>query len=149
MRQTSITFSPPSLLTPKPTTDSTIPLTAKTLTKRTQLDFVEVMLTQMFAVVASITLRRSLLKQLCPNQKEAIGWYDWCMLRYSNRSIFGIEETDPNFAWSNKNGVSAGYVNQFNDDLRTLLESLRSQAVAGGSLRKYFVTYRKCNCTRV
>jgi hypothetical protein len=62
------------------------------------------------------------------------------MLRYSNRSIFGIEETDPNFAWSNKNGVSAGYVNQFNDDLRTLLESLRSQAVAGGSLRKYFAT---------
>ncbi|KAM1245711.1 hypothetical protein ACFX15_036239 [Malus domestica] len=28
--------------------------------------------------------------QLCPNQKEAIGWYDNCMLRYSNRSIYGI-----------------------------------------------------------
>jgi hypothetical protein len=82
----------------------------------------------------------SLLKHLCPNQKEAIGWYDGCMLRYSNRSIFGIEETVPNSDWSNINGVSASYVNQFNDDLRTLLESLRSQAVAGGSLRKYFAT---------
>jgi hypothetical protein len=35
---------------------------------------------------------RVLLTQLCPNQKEAIGWYENCMLRYSNRSIFGIME---------------------------------------------------------
>nr|QMS43708.1 protein kinase [Betula platyphylla] len=78
----------------------------------------------------------SLLKQLCPNQKEAIGWYDECMLRYSNRSILGVEETSPSFVMWNTNNVSANY-DQFKDDLRTLLENLRSQAVAGGSLRKF------------
>jgi hypothetical protein len=39
----------------------------------------------------------SLLKQLCPNQKEAIGWFDYCMLRYSNRYILGLEESSPAF----------------------------------------------------
>jgi hypothetical protein len=79
----------------------------------------------------------SLLKQLCPNQKEAIGWYDYCMLRYSNRSILGVKETSPSFIMSNPNNISANYVDEFNGDLRSLLESLRSQAVAGGSLRKF------------
>jgi hypothetical protein len=38
---------------------------------------------------------RYLLTQSCPNKKEAIGWTDGCMLRYSNRSIFGLMETIP------------------------------------------------------
>jgi len=81
----------------------------------------------------------SLLKQLCPNQKEAIGWFDYCMLRYSNRSMLGVMETRPAYYKWNLKNVSANYVDQFNNDLRTLLESLRSQAVAGGSLRKFAV----------
>ena len=44
---------------------------------------------------------RVLLTQNCPNQKEAIGWIDKCMLRYSNRSIFGLMETFPDFAIPN------------------------------------------------
>jgi hypothetical protein len=80
----------------------------------------------------------SLLKQLCPNQKEAIGWFDYCMLRYSNRSILGIKETSSIFYMSNVNNASStNNADKFNNDLRTLLESLRSQAVAGGSLRKF------------
>jgi hypothetical protein len=58
------------------------------------------------------------------------------MLRYSNRSILGVEETSPSFYMWNANNVSANY-DQFKDDLRKLLENLRSKAVAGGSLRKY------------
>jgi hypothetical protein len=79
----------------------------------------------------------SALKQLCPNQKEAIGWYDECMLRYSNRSIYGVLETIPEFVLWNPEDMPANYVDQFNDDLRTLMESLSSQAVAGGPLLKF------------
>ncbi|XP_010655950.1 cysteine-rich receptor-like protein kinase 10 [Vitis vinifera] len=31
----------------------------------------------------------------CPNRKEALSWYDQCMFRYSNRSIFSIMEERP------------------------------------------------------
>jgi hypothetical protein len=58
------------------------------------------------------------------------------MLRYSNRSILGVEETSPSFYMWNTNNVSANY-DQFKDDLRKLLAILRSEAVAGGSLRKF------------
>ncbi|KAB1202814.1 Cysteine-rich receptor-like protein kinase 29 [Morella rubra] len=79
----------------------------------------------------------SLLRQLCPNQKEAIGGYDYCMLRYSNRSLYGTVETDPDFYMWNLNNVSANYVDQFNTDLRALMENLISQAAGGGSLLKF------------
>ena len=80
----------------------------------------------------------NLLPLLCPNQKEAIGWYDYCMLRYSFRNIFGIKE-NPSFYLSNTNNISANIVDQFNQDLRTLLDSLRNRAAAGDSLRKFAV----------
>lgn len=79
----------------------------------------------------------SLLRQRCPDQKEAIGWYDECMLRYSNRSIFGIMETSPGFPKGGVNSVSANYTDTFHDVVRTSLETLRSQAAAGGSARKF------------
>ena len=78
----------------------------------------------------------NLLPLLCPNQKEAIGWYDYCMLRYTFRDIFGIMEASPAFYMWNNNNVSAN-VDQFNQDLRTLLDSQRIQAAKGGSLRKF------------
>ncbi|KAF3967210.1 hypothetical protein CMV_008764 [Castanea mollissima] len=77
-----------------------------------------------------------LLPLRCPNQKEAIGWYDDCMLRYSFRNIYGIMEASRFFyTWDNYT-VSAN-VDQFNLDLRTLLDSQRVQAAAGSSLRKF------------
>ena len=78
----------------------------------------------------------NLLPLLCPNQKEAIGGYDECMLRYSFRNIFNIKETSPSFYLWNPNNVSANY-DQFSQDLMTLLVSKRVQAAAGGSLRKF------------
>ena len=78
----------------------------------------------------------NLLPLLCPNQKEAIGWYDYCMLRYTFRDILGIMEDSPVFYMWNTNNVSAN-VDQFNQDLRTLLDSQRIQAAKGGSLRKF------------
>ena len=75
------------------------------------------------------------LRQICPNQKEAIGWYDSCMLRYSNRSILQNMEDSPAFFMWNRNNVSS--VARFNENLRTLIDSLRSRAVDGGPLRKF------------
>jgi len=51
--------------------------------------------------VFAIGLAASLLLERCPQQKEAIGWYDECMLRYSNRSIFSTMEEEPSkFLWN-------------------------------------------------
>ncbi|XP_061353836.1 cysteine-rich receptor-like protein kinase 44 isoform X3 [Gastrolobium bilobum] len=76
------------------------------------------------------------LTQLCPNQKEAIVWFDKCMLRYSNRSIFGIMETYPplNYLW---NDVNATDVDQFNKVLFNLMRNLKGAAASGDSRRKY------------
>ncbi|KAF7137814.1 hypothetical protein RHSIM_Rhsim07G0197600 [Rhododendron simsii] len=75
------------------------------------------------------------LPQLVPNYKGAIGWYDYCMLRYSNKSIYGIRATRPSYyMWNNENASS---VNEFNLALRSLLDGLRSQAVSGGAHRKF------------
>ena len=78
----------------------------------------------------------NLLTLFCPNQKEAIGWFDYCMLRYSFRDIFGIMEDSPAFFMRNVDNVSANY-DQFRQDLTTLLDSQIGQAAAGGSLRKF------------
>lgn len=75
-----------------------------------------------------------LLPQRCPNQKEAIGWYDNCMLRYSNRSLFNTMETAPSFfMWNLENATD---FDQFNQALRNLLDSLVGHATPGDSKRK-------------
>ncbi|KAK7343551.1 hypothetical protein VNO77_12361 [Canavalia gladiata] len=76
-----------------------------------------------------------LLTQLCPDQKEAIGWYDNCMLRYSNRSIFNTMEASPGFYM--RNNGNATDIDQFNEVLRNLLDSLIDQASSGDSKRKF------------
>ncbi|XP_058725228.1 cysteine-rich repeat secretory protein 38-like [Vicia villosa] len=68
------------------------------------------------------------LTQLCPNQKEAIGWYEdeKCMLRYSDRSIFNLEETGPAyFAWNSKNATNE---DEFDKKVKNLLDGLRNKA---------------------
>ena len=80
---------------------------------------------------------RVLLTQLCPNQKEAIGWYkyDNCMLCYSNRSMFGIVQTFPKFyMWKPYN---ATVLAEFNQALRSLMDKLRTTATVGDYPRKY------------
>ncbi|KAK6932398.1 Gnk2-homologous domain [Dillenia turbinata] len=75
------------------------------------------------------------LLQVCPNQKEAIGGYDNCMLRYSNRSILSKEETGPWFyVWSLHN---ISNVDEFNQQRDSLINNLKNQAASGDSLRKY------------
>ena len=79
----------------------------------------------------------TLLTQYCPNQKDAIGVYVQCILRYSNSSIYGMMETRPVISLRNVKNVSANSVGQFNDDLNSLLNNLTNEAAAGSSLVKY------------
>ncbi|KAF3451644.1 hypothetical protein FNV43_RR07739 [Rhamnella rubrinervis] len=76
------------------------------------------------------------IKENCPNQKEAIEWYAECMLRYSNRSIFGVVETDPRYRFYNVNNVTSN-VDDFYQVLNTLLRDLKDKAAAGGSRLKH------------
>ncbi|KAK4360986.1 hypothetical protein RND71_019938 [Anisodus tanguticus] len=72
--------------------------------------------------------------EVCPYKKSAVGYYGRCLLRYSNESIIGTVSTDPQqYVYLNANASSP---DEFMQDLRTLLESLRSQA-SRGSMRKY------------
>ncbi|KAK9681691.1 hypothetical protein RND81_10G020600 [Saponaria officinalis] len=75
------------------------------------------------------------IKESCPNQTEAIVWYNECMVRYSNRSIFGSSEVWPEYEFINVNNVSDP--TRFNQKLGTLLSSLQTKAVAGNSESKF------------
>ncbi|KAK4385260.1 Cysteine-rich receptor-like protein kinase [Sesamum angolense] len=70
----------------------------------------------------------------CPNQKQAVNWQERCTLRYSNETLVGTLATMPAYYWWNPENATS--VDQFKEDLRTLLDDLREQAVYGGSLRK-------------
>ncbi|CAJ2675522.1 unnamed protein product [Trifolium pratense] len=78
------------------------------------------------------------LTQLCPYQKEAIGWYgdEKCMLRYSDHSIFSsVMETRPVYYANNMGGSTD--LNEFNSAVRNLLYNLTSKASSGDSRLKY------------
>ncbi|KAB1201232.1 Cysteine-rich receptor-like protein kinase 25 [Morella rubra] len=95
------------------------------------------------------------LLYLCPTQKEGIMWYMNCTVRFSNNSIFGVMESEPMtnlYADANVTDVSGS----FDHVLETLLNRLRSEAAAGGSIRKlatgsatstYFDIYALLQCT--
>ncbi|MFS7934125.1 putative protein kinase RLK-Pelle-DLSV family [Helianthus anomalus] len=73
------------------------------------------------------------LRQVCPNQIEAGGWYDTCFLWYSNRTIGG----GVNYIFYNRNNVSDSSFDQWNQTVVDLVGELRSEAAGGGQLRKY------------
>ncbi|KAK4267935.1 hypothetical protein QN277_024653 [Acacia crassicarpa] len=74
-----------------------------------------------------------LLQNLCPNQKEVAGYNDTCILRYANRSMFGITE-EPDFSMCNPKSVTD---NNFNEVLDGLMRRLRSKAATGDTRRKF------------
>ncbi|CAM8912000.1 unnamed protein product [Rhodiola kirilowii] len=76
------------------------------------------------------------LPQRCPNQKEAIVWYDNCMFRYSNKSIFSSMEDPAVYMW-NVNNVSN--VSTFTETLNGFLYSLRKNASSGDSRQKFAI----------
>ncbi|KAG9145668.1 hypothetical protein Leryth_018721 [Lithospermum erythrorhizon] len=75
------------------------------------------------------------LVQDCPTQVSAIGWYDFCMVRYSNSSIVG--RVDTRFSLQGRNPTNVSDVDRFNGVLQSLFDNLRGRAAFEGPLRKY------------
>ncbi|XP_027937071.1 cysteine-rich receptor-like protein kinase 29 [Vigna unguiculata] len=80
---------------------------------------------------------RANLTRVCGNRKEAIGWYEneKCMLRYSDRTITGLDEIGPAyFVWNLHDAPNA---DQFNRVVKKLLDGLRDTAASAVNGRKY------------
>ncbi|XP_010247618.1 PREDICTED: putative receptor-like protein kinase At4g00960 [Nelumbo nucifera] len=78
-----------------------------------------------------ITVATGDVPQRCPTSKEAILWYDDCMLRYSNRSIFStMEETPTTYLWNVNNVTNP---DEFSRILGGLINGIVRQAAFGSS----------------
>uniref|UniRef100_A0A5B6Z686 Gnk2-homologous domain-containing protein n=1 Tax=Davidia involucrata TaxID=16924 RepID=A0A5B6Z686_DAVIN len=79
------------------------------------------------------------LTQLCPNQREAIAFYQTCMLRYTNQAIeFGKMVWGPGFnKWNIYNNVSDEDLITFHQVRETLFSGLIKKAASGDSHRKF------------
>ncbi|CAH1439786.1 unnamed protein product [Lactuca virosa] len=75
------------------------------------------------------------LRDICPNQKEAIGYYDNCLLKYSNATILG--STAIRFYVFSAEPNNASNIEEFNSALRPLMDGLRTRAASGGPLLKF------------
>ncbi|XP_062013386.1 cysteine-rich receptor-like protein kinase 44 [Rosa rugosa] len=76
-----------------------------------------------------------LLFQNCSHQKEAILWAQPCMVRYSSKLIFDIQEDEPiKYVPS---PTDAANIEQFTPLLNSLLDTLSEKAASGDSLKKY------------
>ncbi|XP_026450363.1 putative receptor-like protein kinase At4g00960 isoform X2 [Papaver somniferum] len=70
--------------------------------------------------------------QRCPNDKQAIIWFNGCMIRYSNQYYFGIMQDKPaDYFWS-LNNVSTN-PDEFNQILGYLMKNLVTQALSNSS----------------
>ncbi|XP_054821752.1 cysteine-rich repeat secretory protein 38-like [Prosopis cineraria] len=78
----------------------------------------------------------SLLRRLCPNQKEAYGYNDGCILRYTNRSMFGINQDPDSFIYAICNNENATDI-KYSEALDSLMRGLRSEAAAGNTRLKF------------
>ena len=74
----------------------------------------------------------------CPNRKEALSWYDQCMFRYSNRSIFSILEERPMLTMSNS--LDMDDPDRFDQIVNKTMVGLIEKATHNSSERDMFET---------
>ncbi|XP_054786894.1 cysteine-rich repeat secretory protein 38-like [Prosopis cineraria] len=84
---------------------------------------------------------KTLLPKLCPNQKDAFGYYDFCTFQYSSRSLLGIYRF-PEFSYSFNNPQDAEDADKYTSALNDLMRSLQTKAAAGDSSFKLAVGYK-------
>ncbi|CAO2842645.1 unnamed protein product [Amaranthus hypochondriacus] len=78
----------------------------------------------------------SKLSETCPTQKAALGWYDDCMLHYSNQAILGISQDFAAYIGVSLENVTDN-VNEFNQVREGLLHSIQKVAASGDSELKF------------
>ncbi|XP_057985401.1 cysteine-rich receptor-like protein kinase 10 [Hevea brasiliensis] len=83
-----------------------------------------------------VTLATREIVQLCPTQKEAIVWYDECLLRYSNQFIFSRMAQEPVVYLLNSQNITDQ--GRFNELLMTTMDVTASQAANTSSGAKKF-----------
>nr|DAD20613.1 TPA_asm: hypothetical protein HUJ06_022076 [Nelumbo nucifera] len=76
------------------------------------------------------------INRLCPNQKEATVWEEYCQLGYSNQSFFG-QVQDRNIHLMNPNNLTNP--DQFTPVVRSLLANLSKEATINTSNRTYAI----------
>lgn len=79
----------------------------------------------------------------CPNGKEALVYYDECMLGYANRDILFNPITKTGQLMVNQTNVTANQSDRFN---KVVLSSLNEAAVEAGSSPRKFA-FKKANYT--
>lgn len=95
------------------------------------------------------------IRNLCPDQADARIWYDYCFLRYDTRQFYGQLDTSIGIIYFNVRNVTDPVT--FNNQLETLTDKIRSEAVVPG--KKSFATgksrvspfitlYSSVQCTR-
>ncbi|PON88141.1 Cysteine rich receptor like kinase [Trema orientale] len=73
--------------------------------------------------------------QRCPVEKEAVIWYDECLLRYSNRSFVGTMDQDPRIFLGNTANVTDQ--SRFNELLAVTMKAAAAEAAKGGPEEKF------------
>ncbi|KAK7391012.1 hypothetical protein VNO78_19290 [Psophocarpus tetragonolobus] len=84
-----------------------------------------------------ITAAATNLTRFCPNNTESYIWYDVCMLSYSN-STFDNDIKVPAFSLRNERNIDNSSLDQFNEMLSSLINSLASKAEASSTAEKKF-----------
>ncbi|KMT03978.1 hypothetical protein BVRB_8g186840 isoform B [Beta vulgaris subsp. vulgaris] len=92
----------------------------------------------------------------CPYQRDGIGWYEECMIRYSDRYIFGKKEFGPWYFLRDR-PLAEVDPRKFNHTASTLLAKLKVKAASGDYHRKFgageakvtnsFTIYALVQCT--
>ncbi|XP_056689081.1 cysteine-rich receptor-like protein kinase 25 isoform X2 [Spinacia oleracea] len=73
----------------------------------------------------------------CPTQNSAIGWYEECMIRYSNNNIFKGEMSHPRFNITSRDYNKVPDPKSFNLTISNLMNKLALKAASGDSRRKF------------
>ncbi|PHU07693.1 hypothetical protein BC332_24182 [Capsicum chinense] len=71
---------------------------------------------------------REEITKLCPNNKEAIIWYDYCLLKYSDDCFKGEIDDTNKFSMCNIDSVPEAEVEKFMQVTRALLQELAKEA---------------------